>query len=180
VLQHFRHLGPDIIRFNLAAQGKQVLNDLGVRWVVLDRYQMPAGEERAYTDAAAAEIFGNQPPLYRDDRITVYEVPAAERSAPYLILGEGWEPFDAERSTRSFRGSATVTVRSPAEGDATLLVTPAPGSAPLDLPRLGEQYALGVHVQRGDNVVVLRAVSQDPRAIVASLSLDPEIEEDTE
>ena len=44
VLQHFRHLGPDILAFDLAAQGQQVLADLGVRWVTLDRYKMPGGE----------------------------------------------------------------------------------------------------------------------------------------
>ena len=46
VLQHFRHLEPDIIAFDLAAQGRQVLTDLGVRWVVLDRYKMPGGHDR--------------------------------------------------------------------------------------------------------------------------------------
>jgi hypothetical protein len=172
VLQHFRHLGPDIIQFSLAEQGKQVLNDLGVRWVVLDRYQMPAGEERAYTDATAAEIFGNQTPLYRDDRITVFEVPAAETLEPYLILGEGWETFNTERGTRSFWGSATVTVRSPAEGDVTLLVKPAPGSEALNLPGSGDRYTKDLHVQRGDNVIRLSAVSPDRQAIIASLSLN--------
>ena len=58
VLQHFRHLGPDIIAFDLAAQGQQVLADLGVRWVTLDRYKMPGGREREYTEAAAQAIFG--------------------------------------------------------------------------------------------------------------------------
>ena len=74
VLQHFRHLGPDIIVFDLAAQGQQVLADLGVRWVTLDRYKMPGGEEREYTDAAAQAIFGSQPPVYQDERLTAYEV----------------------------------------------------------------------------------------------------------
>ncbi len=58
VLQHFRHLGPDIITFDLAAQGQQVLADLGVRWVTLDRYKMPGGRERAYTESTAQAIFG--------------------------------------------------------------------------------------------------------------------------
>ncbi len=70
-----------------AAQGQQVLADLDVRWVVLDRYKMPGGEERAYTEAATAEIFGNQPPEYEDERITA--IPYARmRSLPPLP----WSP----------------------------------------------------------------------------------------
>ncbi len=57
VLQHFRHLGPDIIAFDLAAQGQQVLADLGVRWVTLDRYKMPGGRERAvHRDSRAGDL----------------------------------------------------------------------------------------------------------------------------
>ena len=94
VLQHFRHLGPDIIAFDLTAQGQQVLADLGVRWVTLDRYKMPGGREREYTEAAAQAIFGSQPPTYQDERLTVYEVTAPGTTEPYLILGAGWEPYD--------------------------------------------------------------------------------------
>lgn len=177
VLQHFRHLGPDIIQFDLAAQGKQVLNDLGTTWVVLDRYQMPAGEERAYTDAAVAEIFGSQPPLFEDERITAYEVPLAEHSAPYLILGDGWASFDDETATRSFLGNATVIVHSPADGKVALLVTPAPGSAPLDLPADGGRFMLALNVHKGDNVAVLRTESPGQRAIVETLSLDTDSKE---
>ncbi len=60
VLQHFRRLGPDIVSLDLVSQGAGVLRDLGVGWVVLDRYKMPGGEERAYTEAAAAQIFGGR------------------------------------------------------------------------------------------------------------------------
>ena len=61
VLQHFRHLGPDIVAFDMAAQGQQVLHDLGVRWLVLDRYEMPGGRERAYNEETARQIFGSTP-----------------------------------------------------------------------------------------------------------------------
>jgi hypothetical protein len=178
VLQHFRRLGPDIIQFDLAAQGRQVLADLGVRWVVLDRYQMPSGEERAYTDAAAALIFGDQPPAYQDDRITTYEVAMPETSDPYLILGDGWGPFDPSSGARSLRGSATVTIRAPGEGDVTLLVVTAPDSAPLDLPGAGGRYALDIHALAGDNIVQIRAASAGQPASVASLSLTSESKEE--
>ena len=62
-----------------------MLHDLGVRWVVLDRYQMPASPgniTREYTMATTAQIFGDQPPAYQDDRIVAYEVLPPEKSAP--------------------------------------------------------------------------------------------------
>jgi hypothetical protein len=177
VLQHFRHLGPDIIQFDLAAQGKQVLNDLGTRWVVLDRYQMPAGAERTYTDAAAAEIFSDQAPVYEDDRITVYEVPETPAWEPYLLLGDHWGAFDPETGSRQFRGSATVTIRAPVEGDVSLVVIPEGGGAPLDLPVSGNGYALNVHVRQGNNVIVIRTVTPDERASVVSLALARRTEE---
>ncbi len=51
-----------------------MLHDAGVETVVLDRYKMPGGDEREVTTALAQEIFAGQPPLYEDDRITVYKV----------------------------------------------------------------------------------------------------------
>lgn len=181
VLLFFRHLGPDIIAFDLAGQGKQALNDLGVRWVVLDRYQMPENpgnperSTRAITTAAAAQIFGQQTPVYEDDRLTVYEAPGEALTAPYLILGAGWAPFDRQRHTRAFTGDASVIVRAPAAGQVTLRIGLAPGSAPLDLPQGGEGYVVQIPVQPGDNPVRLRARDPGGRVEVESLSVGPGI-----
>jgi hypothetical protein len=73
VLRYFRRLEPDP-SFDMARDGEKALAELGVRWVVLDRYQMPSGEEREVTDAGARQIFGDRKPVYEDDRLTVYEV----------------------------------------------------------------------------------------------------------
>jgi hypothetical protein len=172
VLQHFRHLGPDVIAFDLAKQGQQVLADLGIRWVVLDRYKMPGGQERAYTDAATQQVFGNQPPVYADERITVYEVRPAATTMPYLILGTGWEPFDKATQTRTFMGSAGVIVHAPAAGSATLRVTLAPDSAPLDLPPSGGAYRMALTMHPGENEFTLRALDGQ-RVIVTELALEP-------
>ncbi|MGL4648788.1 MAG: hypothetical protein ACRC1H_05220, partial [Caldilineaceae bacterium] len=75
LLQHLRHLRPDIITADLAAVGPTILADLGVGTVVLDRYKMPEGAERAYTEAVAAEVFDGVAPQYEDERITVYAAP---------------------------------------------------------------------------------------------------------
>ncbi len=175
VFQHFRNLGPDIIAFDLAAQGRQALYDLGVRWVVLDHYQMPAGPgniTRDYTLATAAQIFGGQQPAYQDDRITAYEVYPTDRQAPYLVLGSGWERFDDQRKSRVFTGDAELIVRAPASGTVTVQVMLAPGSAAPDLPREGEAYIIRLPVQPGANPVRLRSREPKGRVEVQSLALE--------
>lgn len=97
VLQHFRHLGPDILDVDPVALGPTVLADLGVGWVVADRYKMPGGLEREYTSALAEAIFAGQAPLYTDDRITAWWVTPVDAPLPYLLLGAlGWGPLVAE------------------------------------------------------------------------------------
>jgi len=172
VLQHLRHLEPDIIDFDLAKQGQQVLYDLDVRWVVLDRYKMPGGKERTVTEGMAQEIFGDQPPVHQDDRLTVYEVIRPPDEAPYLILGTDWEPFDADTRGRAFVGAATLTIQAPRAADVTLRVTLAPGSPPLDLPVANGANALAVHLSAGANQVVLQAARPDQRVVVTGLKLD--------
>jgi len=171
VLQHFRHLGPDIIAFDLRGQGMQVLADLGVGWVVLDRYKMPGGAERSVTEALAAEIFAGRPALYADERLTVYEVVPPARVAPYLILAPGWEPLDKQERTRAFIGRADVIVRAPAAGSATLRIVLAPGSAALDAAQAGEAFVVPLALHPGDNIVPLRSRQPGQRVIVRELVL---------
>jgi hypothetical protein len=89
-------LGPDIIESDPAQIGRTVLHDLGVGAVVLDRYKMPGGPERDYTEGLAAAIFDGAPPDYQDDRVTVYRTGEVEPQEPYIVLGpEGWGPLAA-------------------------------------------------------------------------------------
>jgi hypothetical protein len=88
LLQHFRHLGDDILSGDPAVLSSTVFADLGVGTVVLDRYKMPGGLEREYTEALAGRIFGGQEPVYADERLTVYRVAATAERLPYLRLGE--------------------------------------------------------------------------------------------
>jgi hypothetical protein len=115
VLQHFRHLGPDILAVDPAAVGPTVLADLGVGTVVLDRYKMPGGDERTYTEQLAQEIFAGQSPAYEDERITAYRVEPVQVREPYLALGPlNWGPLTAEAGAPAYRtvtGSpATLTI----------------------------------------------------------------------
>ena len=101
VLQHLRHLGPDILDVDPVALGPTVLADLGVGWVVADRYKMPGGLEREYTSALAAAIFAGQPPLHEDERITAWRVTPPQTPLPYLLLGPlGWGPLVDENGVQ--------------------------------------------------------------------------------
>jgi hypothetical protein len=97
VIGHYRWLGPDIHTkgFDLTGQGLQVLHDLlGIGWVVLDRYQMPGGQEREITEALTQQIFDANGvlPLYEDERITVYRVLEPGERGPFIVLEPGWSP----------------------------------------------------------------------------------------
>jgi hypothetical protein len=99
LLQHWRHLGPDIIDVDPAKVGMTVLADLGVDQVILDRYKMPGGEERQYTEGLANALFAGVTPLYTDDRLTVYKTTPPSELVPYLELGPlNWGPLVVEES----------------------------------------------------------------------------------
>ncbi len=152
VLQHFRHLGDDIIAGDPAVVAPTVLADLGVGTVVLDRYKMPGGREREYTEELANRIFEGQDPIYADDRITVYRVPdgASAPAQPYLELGpRNWGPRQLDENGRPYRmlagpttievmhaaGLVSVTIRYRSEGDGAATVLSLEGATALaELP----------------------------------------------
>lgn len=172
VLQHFRHLEPDIIDLDLRLQGQQVLADLDVRWVVLDRYKMPGGAEREYTEATAAEIFSDQAPVFEDDRLTVYEVNKKGDRDPYVMLGEGWGSFDRATKTRGFAGEATLLVVTERDGDADLDVQLAPGDIAAIGTVSGNRITVKVELKAGTNTVLLEA--GDGKTVrVARIQVDP-------
>ncbi|MCX6044496.1 MAG: hypothetical protein NT075_05235, partial [Chloroflexi bacterium] len=105
VLQHFRHLGPDILDIDPALIGMTVLHDLGVSFVVEDRYKMPGGEERSYTEGLASAIFAGQPAFFADDRLTVQRVYTPDKPMPYVVLGEfNWGPLHTDKRCQRSRG----------------------------------------------------------------------------
>jgi hypothetical protein len=172
VLQQLRHLGPDIIEFDLR-QGRQVLNDLGIRWVVLDRYKMPSGRERSYTEETAAQVFAGQTPVYQDERLTVFEVTPPEQAIPYLVLASGWGAFDANQGGRTLLGSASLLIQAPAAGHVELRVKTAPGSLAMEMPYLNGAYVETLAVQAGANEVGLRTHDPGAQVVISGLAVRP-------
>jgi len=168
VLQHFRHLGPDILADDPARVGRTVLADLGVEWVVLDRYKMPEGDERTVTTGLAEAILAWQQPWYEDERVTVYRLAALETLQPYLMLGPlGWGPWQGEADPpyravgpdgaevwlRHASAAATVRVTyrgagTVAAGDATAMLAQADSPATVDVPVTGDRLLF-----RGDGAL---------------------------
>lgn len=165
LLQHWRHLGPDILEVDPAQVGMTVLQDVGVKYVTLDRYKMPGGAEREYTTTLAQAVFANQAPFFEDDRITVYQVPQVPTTSrqPYPALGPlNWGPLQAVRdgtryrsildgpaqlllnwgSTESIPTSATLTIqyRTKADAVAHLLVA----GEVIELPAMEERSTLSI------------------------------------
>ena len=91
VVSDFRYLGPDINAVDVRAYAPTVFDFLDVRWVVVDRYQMPEGAQRQATENLVGTIFAGRPPLYEDERITVYET-WPETPLPFIELGPDWGP----------------------------------------------------------------------------------------
>lgn len=162
-LQHFRHLGPDILELDPAQVGMTVLADLGISHVVLDRYKMPGGLEREYTTALAAAIFAGQTPVYEDERLTVYTVTPPAAPQPYLVLGpEHWGPLvtgdNGKRSRRLGAGPATLTLHHvPAEAALRITYRTAPGAT--------------LELRSADGQAVLAALPPSPEPATVTLPL---------
>ncbi len=126
LLQHWRHLGPDILADDPVLVGMTVLNDLGVERVVLDRYKMPGGEEREYTEALVNALFQGDAPLFADERIRVYGVTPPASPQPYLLLGAlHWGPLieaDGLRSRTLGNGPAVLLLLHALQG-AEVVIT---------------------------------------------------------
>ncbi|HRA65870.1 MAG TPA: hypothetical protein PL187_07590, partial [Caldilinea sp.] len=147
VLQHFRHLGPDIIAVDPVQVASTVFTDLGIGTVVLDRYKMPGGEERTYTEELAAAIFTGQAPIFEDERITAYKVTPTEEPQPYLMLGAlDWGPLARGEGIvphRTLQGdSAEVIVQHPPETGTVALRYASAAPVALSVVVAGDDTAL--------------------------------------
>ncbi len=177
VLQHFRHLGPDIIDGAPEQVAATVFADLDVGTVVLDRYKMPGGDERTYTEDLAAAIFAGQEPAYADERITVYKVGAAGEPKPYLVLGPvNWgsltEPDDGPAFRTLLEGSAEVAIHHAPERGQVRLRYGYDAPADVRIYLAGDATTLATGAAEAGEVVVDLAAALE-RAREAGLATEP-------
>lgn len=182
LLQHWRHLGPDIVDIDPVQVGATVLHDLGVGRVILDRYKMPGGEEREYTEALANALFAGIDPEYADERITVYQVPGPDVPQPYLELGPlHWGALVEEEDMR-YRSvgeqGAEIVLRHAERGarltidyqsEAETVIEAADGNE-WSLPVAPGGNAFTLELPPGVDRLTLRALSGETR--VSRLSLE--------
>lgn len=175
LLSHLRHLQPDIHEIEPAAFAGTLFRFLQVRWVVVDRYKMPGGAERATTEALTAAMFGARPPLYQDERITVYAAEWAQQPLPFVELGPDWGPLQGGR--RQVEGSAGLIVHSPAAAELLLRLQVGAGAAyhlqdaggAIVPPHLGRPGQWRLTVQPGANPFRLHAAA--PGLVVERIEL---------
>jgi len=121
-LQALRALGEDVLAFPDAETFATIAGDLSLRYVVLDRYQMPGLEERSGTEATAERLLKGQMVVHRDDRITVYRMMPPERPRAYVRLVGPWgqRRVDGGGPTRDACADCGLEVRV---GDCPVLVS---------------------------------------------------------
>jgi len=173
VLQDFRRPAlAHVVEGDPADVGLSVFDAFGIRYVVIDRFQMPEEAQRRQTLALVRQVFGEQWPVYQDERLVVYEVAAGVGRAPFVGLGRGWSSEEVTDAgpRRIVERDAEIVVHSPSEQSVALEVTlfSATGGQVV-LTRAGSpsgRYALEAGVPAtleiafaaapGDNVVSLR------------------------
>lgn len=164
VLQHFRRLGEDVIKADLARITPSVMAYLGVKYAVLDFYQMPGGEEREKTITLAREAFKDSQIIHQDERLIVYRIPVPQEEVPFLFLGEGWGNFNG--AYRPVTRKAYLFLHAPSPATAHLLIEARATSGGIlkvkaDLlswsfevpPGQPAFIALPVFAERGDNLL---------------------------
>jgi hypothetical protein len=124
VLSDFRHGGPDINAVDVARYAPTVFAFADIRWVVVDRYQMPGGEERRHTEALVEAIFAGRVPVYEDARLSVYETWPPSEPLAFIELGPDWGPWQPGPARR-LPGQATLIIHSPDATPRDLVIAPS-------------------------------------------------------
>ncbi len=126
VINRFRYLQEDINRVeDVAAWAPTLFEFMDIQWVVLDRYKMPPGETRDYTESLAQVIFVDQKPVYQDERLSVFETTPPSTRRPFVEIGWDFGPLEPGPK-RAVDPTATITLHVPQPGPYTLTIHPVP------------------------------------------------------
>ena len=161
VINRFRLLTEDINRVDAPAlMAPTIFEFMDIRWVVLDRYKMPPGPHRDYNEALLRELFGETPPIYQDDRLTVYEAPRSPvQPLPFVEIGWDFGPLQPG-PTRTVDDAATIIFHVPEPGAYALTITPtSDNTAPWQLLNPLSDTALLQGVGKPETVIESLTVS---------------------
>ena len=129
LLMHLRRLGPYVIDADPAAVGLSVLQAAGIRYVVIDRYQLPDEDKRAWNVNLISRVFGGRTPTLDDGRLIVYDAwephfqALTRQAAAFPRLAEDWSGawVGADGETACWlRERGRIVVHSPAARSATV------------------------------------------------------------
>jgi hypothetical protein len=133
----------------------------------LDRYKMPGGEEREYTETLAGALFAGVTPEFADDRLTVYAVSPPQSPHPYLELGPlNWGPLTEQNNVRyrAIRdGAAQLWLRHAERGAQVVIEYEGEGDGSVEssdgsiypLPPAPEGASLNVALPRGVDLLLI-------------------------
>jgi hypothetical protein len=105
------------------------LERYNVRYIVLQKRREPERDDpRAEADvtesrANIGQVLGvSARPVYEDEQLAAYAVPAPRVRAPFLAVGDGWEPREVgpNGAFRWMSNRATIDIEAPAAGEAHL------------------------------------------------------------
>lgn len=142
-LMDYKH--PDLLINGVPApfvNFEPVLARYGYRYVVLHTFE-PDTPGVASARALLQAVYGQEPPLVKDDLVTVYPV-TPEPNTTQARLGAGWQVPEA--SWHWAMSPAMITVESPCPQRVTLQIVPAAIHTPGTENGLGAQGRLSVQV----------------------------------
>ncbi|MCO6450506.1 MAG: hypothetical protein J5I90_06920 [Caldilineales bacterium] len=179
IVSDLRHNGPDINSVDPALYAPTIFEFLDIGWVVADRYKMPEGDERILADGMTSAIFAGHPPLYEDDRLSVYKTWPPETRLAFIELGFDWGPYQPDPA-RAVLESASFTIHSPDANPRRLTIQPASDNAVAFQLEDSEGRVLGASdgaalqidlaLNSGENRFTLRAAG--PGLSITALKLD--------
>jgi len=124
VINRFRLLAEDINHVDdPALLAPTIFEFVDIRWVILDRYKMPPGFERDFDEKLIQDIFGAKQPVYKDERLTVYETSQPTEHYPFVEIGWDFGPLQ-EGPARQVEDNAFIIVHAPQPGNYILTITP--------------------------------------------------------
>jgi len=110
----------DIIKQDLKTYGIQILNYHDVDYVIIHKKLDEIGRElphiQKYVDVKfypetkqlMYEILGDTNAFYEDGNLITYKIPKSDSKKPFLLLGDGWYPFDSQTRVTSTHSEINI------------------------------------------------------------------------